>query len=104
MAIGLVEMHGTIARAQDFTTIKQNEDQKGFIDQSNMQQQFDKEIKERPHQVTQQENADFMNRKFDAKEKGDNQYHGEGGKKKKQDKEEDGRVIVKGHASFDIKI
>ena len=103
MAIGPIEM-GTIARAQDFTTIKQNEDQKGFLDQSNLQQQFNKEIKERPHQVSQQENADFMNRKFDAKEKGDNQYSGGEEKRRKQEKEEDGRVIIKGHASFDIKI
>lgn len=104
MAIGLVEMHGTIARAQDFTTIKQNEDQKSLVDQSNYQQQFNKEINERPHQVTRQENADFMNRKFDAKDKGDNQYSGEGGKRGKKDKEEDGRVIIKGQSKFDIKI
>ena len=103
MAIGPIEM-STIVRAQDFTTIKQNEDQKGFIDQSNLQQQFNKEIKDRPHQVSQQENADFMNRKFDAKEKGDNQYSGEGGKRQKQEKEADGKVIIKGQAGFDIKI
>jgi len=104
MAIGPIEMQGTIARTQDFTTIKQNEDQKGLINQSNMQQQFNKEIKERPHQVRQQENADYMNRKFDSQEKGDNQYAGDGGKNRQKEKEEEGRVIIKGQASFDIKI
>ena len=103
MAIGPIEM-STIARSQDFTTIKRNEDQKSFIDQSNLQQQFNKEIKDRPHQISQQENADFMNRKFDAKEKGDNQYSGENEKRRKQREEEDGKVIIKGQAGFDIKV
>ena len=104
MAIGPIELQGTIARTQDFTTIKQNEDQKGLINQSNMQQQFNKEIKDRPHQVSQQENADFMNRKFDPQEKGDNQYAGDGGKNRQKRKEEEGRVVIKGQTGFDIKI
>ncbi len=102
MGIGPIEMHGTIARAQDFTTIKHNEDQKGLIDQSNFQQQFRKEVNERPHQVNRKEDMEFSNRKFDAKEKGDNQYAGDGGKNRRQ--AQDGRVVVKGQRSFDIKI
>jgi len=104
MAIGLIELHGTIARAQDFTAIKQNEDQKGLIDQSNVQQQINKEINDRPHQVNHSDNADFHNRKFDAKDKGDNQYSGDGGAKRKQNKEEDGKVVIKGQTRFDVKI
>ena len=104
MAIGAIELQGTIARAQDFTTIKQHEDQKGLIDQSNFQQQLNKEIKERPHQVSHSDKADFYDRKFDAKEKGDNQYSGDGGKKRRQDPKEDGRVIIKGQTGFDVKI
>ena len=104
MAISPLVTHGTIARAQDFTTIKQNEDQKGLIDQSNFQQQFKKEINERPHQVNKQDNAGFQNRKFDAKDKGDNQYSGDGGRNRKKSEEEPGKVIIKGRSSFDMKI
>ncbi len=104
MAIGPIELQGTIARAQDFTTIKQHEDQKGLVDQSHFQQQFNKEINERPHQVTQSDKADFHNRKFDAKDKGDNQYSGDGGRNRRQKPEEDGRVVVKGQKRFDVKI
>lgn len=104
MAIGPIELQGTIARAQDFTTIKQNEDQKSLVDQSNFQQQFNKELKERPQHVNQSDNAAFHNRKFDAKEKGDNQYSGDGGSKRQRNPEEDGRVVIKGQNRFDVKI
>lgn len=104
MAISPLVTHGTIARTQDFTTIKHNEDQKGLIDQSNFQQQFRKEVNDRPHQVNRQDNADFYNRNFDAKDKGDNQYYGDGGKNRKRQQEEPGKVIIKGQNSFDMKI
>lgn len=104
MAISPLVTQGTIARAQDFTTIKHNEDQKGLIDQSNFQQQFKKEVNERPNQVNRQDNADFHNRKFDAKDKGDNQYSGDGGKNRRKQEEELGKVVIKGRGSFDMKI
>lgn len=106
MAIGPIELQGTIARTQDFSTLKQNEDQKGLIDQSNFQNQFSKELNNRPHQVNHQDNADYHNRKFDAKEKGDNQYSGNGGKNRNRKKpEEDGKVLVKkSQQGFDVKI
>lgn len=104
MAISPLVTQGTIARAQDFTTIKHNENQKGLIDQSNFQQQFKKEVNERPNQVNRQDNADFHNRKFDAKDKGDNQYSGDGGKNRRKQEEELGKVVIKGRGSFDMKI
>ena len=39
MTISRVELQGQVTRAQDFTNIKQNEDHKGMIDQSNFQSQ-----------------------------------------------------------------
>lgn len=105
MAIGPIELQGTIARTQDYSTIKQNEDQKGLIDQGNFQHQFNKEINERPHQITHSDNADFHERKFDAREKGDNEYSGDGGRERKRKREEEaGKVLLKGQSSFDVKI
>ena len=44
MAIGFVEMQGQITRAQDFTSIKHNEDAKGMVEQANVGQQMTKQI------------------------------------------------------------
>ena len=35
-------------------------------------------------------------KKFDAKEKGSNEYHGDGGKDRRQKRDEDGKVLLKG--------
>lgn len=104
MSISPLLNSGAIARTQDYTAIKQNEDQKGLVDQTNFGQQFKKEVNSRPHQVNRQDNADFHNRKFDAKDKGDNQYSGDGGKKRHKQEEELGKVIIKGRSGFDMKI
>lgn len=105
MAIGPIELQGTIARTQDFSTVKQNTDHKGIVDQGNLQNQFNKEIKERPHQVIKKDNADYHNKKQDAKEKGSNQYFGDGGSNREHKKrQEDGKVVIKGQNNFDIKI
>lgn len=42
MSISRIELQGTITRAQDYTAIKHNEDNKGIVDQSNFQTQFHK--------------------------------------------------------------
>ena len=36
MAIGFVEMQGQITRAQDYTTMKHNDDTKGMVEQANL--------------------------------------------------------------------
>ena len=105
MTISRVELQGQVTRAQDFTTIKQNEDNKGLVDQTNFHRQFDRTVDERLRQVHQGDRAENEGRRFDAKEKGNGSYSGDGGqKRKKEEKERDGRVVLKGQGSFDIKI
>lgn len=105
MTISRVELQGQITRAQDFTTIKQNEDNKVMVDQGNFQKQFDRSVDEKLRQVQQTDETENEGKKFDAKEKGNGAYSGDGGqKRKKDDKEKDGRVVLKGQSSFDIKI
>ena len=90
----------TMTRSQDFTTIKQNEDNRAAMTQMNMSQQEDKTIRQRSQQVVQKEETQWHQRKFDAKEKGDNQYDGDGGKKRRQTDQ----VVVKGQQGFDVKV
>ena len=103
MALGAIDLT-SISRAQDYSPIKQNEDNKAFMDQNNIGQNIRKDIQQRAREVRTGDNSDWHSRKFDAKDKGDNQYSGDGGARRKKNKEEDGRVVIKGQTSFDIKI
>lgn len=101
MAWGSIELT-TISRAQDFTTIKQNEDNRGMLQQANLGQQMEKDLQQRTKEVRSSDNADWHSEKFDAKEQGKNEYAGDGGKKRKQDSQD--KVEVKGRPSFDMKV
>ena len=70
MTISRVELQGQVTRAQDFTNIKQNEDHKGMIDQSNFQSQTQQKVEHRMHQVNKSDQAENRQKKFDAKEQG----------------------------------
>lgn len=102
MAFGSIEIT-TITRTQDYTTLKQNEDNKGLTDQSNIGNQVEKQTQQRTREVHSSDNADWHNKRFDAKEKGRNEYNGDGGRKRKQEEKHE-QVIVNGHRGFDIKI
>lgn len=106
MTISRVELQGTVTRAQDYATLKQNEDNKGMIDQTNFQKKFDQSINDHLHQVHEGEKTENQQKGFDAREKGNGQYEGDGGQKRKQQKgqQSDGKVVIKGQSSFDIKI
>lgn len=102
MAFGSIEIT-TITRAQDYTTIKHNEDNKGFTDQTNIGQHIQKDVEQRPREVRSSDNTDWHSRQFDAKDKGDNEYSGDGGRRNKREEKKE-QVIVNGRKSFDIKI
>lgn len=91
-----------IPRVQDFTTIKQQEDNKAALAQMNLSNQSDKEIQNRAGQVSQTQEVIWQQKKFDAKEKGSNEYKGEGGKRRNA--KPTAQVVVKGQQGFDVKI
>ena len=102
MAFGSIEIT-TITRAQDYTTIEHNEDNKSFTDQSNIGQQIQRDVEQRPREVRGSDNADWHSRQFDARDKGNSEYDGDGGRGRKRGEKKE-QVIVKGRQSFDIKI
>lgn len=105
MTISRVELQGQVTRAQDFTTIKHNEDNKPTVNQANIQRQFDQNVDNKLRQVNQKDQAENQGKRFDAKEKGNGTYFGDGGRKrKKEEKEKDGKVTLKGRGGFDMKI
>ncbi len=106
MAIGQIELQGQITRAQDYSPIKQNEDNKGLVDQANVGNQFTKIVENHVTKVNQKDQTENHNKKFDAKEKGNNEYGGDGGRNRnnngKASKEPDGKVLLKGVGNFDL--
>lgn len=101
MAFGSIEFT-TISRAQDYSAIKHNEDNKGFVDQTNIIQQTDKTIEQRIREVHSSDDTQWHQKNPDAKEKGNNEYQGDGGRNRK--KGTSGRVVVKGRGGFDMKV
>lgn len=99
---GAIELT-TVSRAQDYTTIKQNEDNRGVIAQTHLGQQQQKDEKLRASQVRDGDNAQWQNRKFDARDKGSNEYHGDGGKGR-QGRQGGMNSSFGGQQSFDVKI
>ena len=105
MAIGFVEMQGQITRAQDFTSIKNNEDAKGMVEQANVGQQMTKQIDRQVKRVNKGDQPEYHERKFDAKDKGSNEYHGDGGKaRKKPGQNSDGKVLMKKAEHIDFSV
>lgn len=102
MAIGVIEI-ATIARSQDYATIKHHETAKVVTDQGQITTQVQKEANQNTRQVREGENPSWQSKKFDAKEKGDGSYSGDGGQRRKKE-EKDGRVILKSSGGFDVKI
>lgn len=104
MAISPLLFNGTVTRMQDVSTMKQNEDMKGMVDQSNFQTTFNKQIDTKMNRVHKSDDAENRQKKFDAKNKGDNEYSGDGGKQRQGNNKDEGKVICKTQGGFDIKI
>lgn len=106
MAINPIILQGQITRTPEFTTIKHNEDTKGMVDQLNIHKQFDSQVDNKLHQVQKKDDPENEGKQYDAKEKGNEQYTGDGGqKRKKRNKQQpDGKVLLKGQSNFDIKV
>ncbi len=105
MAIRPVEFSGIVQRSQDMSALKQNEDNKPMVQQQNVQTQFAKETIHHMHQVNHANDSDNPEKKFDAREKGSNEYENHRTKKKKKKEENSGKVNAKASArGFDMKI
>ena len=101
-----IAIQGQITRSQDLTIIKQNEANRGFVEQQNIQKVKEDEVETKSKQVLEKEDANNDGQRHDAKEKGKNQYFGDGGKGRKKT---DGTIVKKGPnntviKSFDIKV
>lgn len=106
MAINPILQNAVIQRGQDMSIVKHNVDQKGTVDQSNIQHGLQKTEEQKSTQVIKKDDAQMGEGKFDAHGDGGNAYQGDGGQKRKKqtDQQGDGRVIAKKAGGFDIKV
>ncbi len=88
MAVGPLTLNGMIPRTQDIGVIKQQEDSKPMIDQQNIQSQMKTQETRQLKQVNHADDTEQHEKRYDAKEKGSNEYRGQQQKKKKKLEEE----------------
>lgn len=104
MAVSPIDLN-LMQRSMDVAQIKHNEDVKPMVEQANLVIKADKDIQTRMEQVVKSNKSEETDTRHDAREKGKNFYFREENEKKhKNDEEEDGRIILKRHSSFDIKV
>ena len=76
MAVGAIQ-NAIIARVQDFSTIKQNEDNKGYMNQVSIGQAREEDNQQKARQVRAGEESNWQSKRQDAREKGSNEYSGD---------------------------
>lgn len=107
MAVGPVTLNGMIPRTQDMGVLKQHEDSKPMVDQQNIQSQIKTQEHRQLKQVNHANDAEDHEKRYDAKEKGSNEYKGQQQKKKKpggQEKEGSHSSYTWEGGRFDMKI
>lgn len=105
MAVGPVTLNGIVPRTQDMSVIKHQEDNKPLVEQQNIQTQLKAQEERHLKQVNHADDAHENKKKYDAKEKGSNQYEDRRNKKKKPNEKKQNTVTLKqGSGRFDMKI
>lgn len=102
--IRAVEVQGVMQRNQDVASYNQNENNKPVITQENVMGQTKQKVETKVRDVNHKDNADRNKNNPDAKEKGSNEYFGDGGRKRKSSQNVEGTVKIKERQTFDVKI
>ena len=103
MAISPILLNATIQQTNDVLQNQTRQIEKGMLDQGNIVTQETKQGYQKARQVVRSEQSFMKEERFDAKEKGNGSYQGDGGRNRKK-QSQDGRVITKPEGGFDMKI
>lgn len=102
MAIGSFEINGMMGRTQDYSALKHQEDMKSTVNQNIFQDQSEKQVQNKAQSVQNSQESEANQHRKDAREKGSNEYAGDGGKNRRNANGKipmDGKVIKKGAPS-----
>lgn len=103
--ISPIENNGMMLRTQDYSILRQNEDNYSANQHVQIQDRLDKSDDANAHSVNTKDDANGPNTHHDARDEGRNKYVDMRNKKKKQDDElNEGKVIAKSQKGFDISI
>lgn len=105
MAISPIVLNGMLPASQDVSALKQFDDNRAAVMQGTTENRVERQADAKLNSVREGDNAENPNKGYDASEKGDNEYSGDGGtRRKKEDKGFDGKVVIKKKGGFDITI
>lgn len=105
MSIRPVDFNGMVQRTQDVSTLKQNQDNRPVYDQQALAGKLQKDTMQNMRQVNHSEDAENNQKKYDAREKGSNEYEGNRKDKRKKEEKQEGKVVRKSSlGGFDMKI
>lgn len=105
MSIRPIDFNGMVQRTQDVSTMKQNADNKPVFEQQVLVNKMQKDTQLNMKQVNHGEDAQNHQKKYDAREKGSNEYEGSHNERGKKEEKKEGKVVKKAaYGSFDIKI
>ena len=104
MAIGIVELNTAMTGINDYNNMRHAEETRSGLEQANIHNQLNQSVEVKLTNVNTADDTNNNQKKFDAKEKGSNEYSGNGGQKKKREEQNpDGKVTPK-YSGFDMKI
>lgn len=102
--ISPIENNGMVMRMQDFSSVRQNEENVSLNQHITIQNSIDKNGEAVARSVHEKDNSDGADTHHDAREKGRNKYYDTRKKKSKDESLKDGIVVAKGKSVFDITI
>ena len=102
--ISPIENNNMVIRAQDYSTIRQNELAAPNTQHVVIQEQIEHRDDANVHTVRQKDDSDKADTHHDAREEGRNKYFSSGKRKSTKPDDEDGVVIRKDRGGFDISI
>ena len=100
MSINRIDF-GVIAASSEVSTIKAAEDARPLINQQNFQTQFNEEVDNQRNQVNQKDDVGQGEMHSDAREKGGNEYMGDGGQNRRGSKGDGKNAILEKQLSVE---
>lgn len=102
MAVSPILLNATIQQTNDVLQNQTKQVEKGMVDQGHIMTQETRQEYQKARQVVRSDQTLMKEERFDAKEKGNGSYQGDGGRNRKR-QSRDGRVVTKPVGGFDMK-